>query len=379
MTARPLAVVGLGLFFLELCAVPSSASEAQAFITINRAFDVLDSKAAPRKQFAQAAAKWGRRTVSFAGLDVTAAMLSALAATPAQEPLVRALRESWRRPVDLDDLLFFLDDVLAAKEVRNVFIPAGRARNAGILVHPDDVFGHGTPRRYAGSDAQISIEKPERPTEVEPATDGDPLGPGWTARYPNPESEEDMLAALAKLRPDFAARLRALLQQLRTQGAEVYLGSTVRRRERGYLMWGAFMLSRAKAEPEVRREVSTLDQLNTTWGLHIPIRWLHPGGWLATREQAARMAEAYDVVYATRSGAHTSDHYDGLAVDFVAVGLPRKLQLVAPDGARASFDLSAPEQTRDLSLTPELIDWVEKAFRFKKLKSDYPHWSDARE
>jgi hypothetical protein len=124
-------------------------------------------------------------------------------------------------------------------------------------------------------------------------------------------------------------------------------------------MWGAFLLSRARHEREVRERVSTLKRLNRAWDLHVPIRWSHPAGWRATRRQATRMAESYQVVYATRGGARDSDHYEGRAVDLTCVGLPRTLRLVGPDGAQRTFDLSAPEQTRDLDLTPELIAWVE--------------------
>jgi hypothetical protein len=51
---------------------------------------------------------------------------------------------------------------------------------------------------------------------------------------------------------------------------------------------------------------------------------------------------------------------------------------VAPDGAGRSFDLMEANQTRDLSLTPELIEWIEAHFQLSKLRSDYPHWDDAQ-
>ncbi|MEO0813792.1 MAG: hypothetical protein AAFY60_13075, partial [Myxococcota bacterium] len=85
-----------------------------------------------------------------------------------------------------------------------------------------------------------------------------------------------------------------------------------------------------------------------------------------------------DVVYATRRGAQASDHYDGDAVDFVALGLPRTLSLKAPDGTKKTFDLSHPTQPRDLSITPGVVGWIEKHFDFAKLRSDYPHWNDSK-
>jgi hypothetical protein len=50
-------------------------------------------------------------------------------------------------------------------------------------------------------------------------------------------------------------------------------------------------------------------------------------------------------------------------VDITAVDLPRALTLVAPSGTRRTFDLSAPDQSRDLSLSPGLIDWIEVHFQ----------------
>jgi len=105
--------------------------------------------------------------------------------------------------------------------------------------------------------------------------------------------------------------------------------------------------------------------------------WSHPEGWPATREAARRMADAYDVVYANEQGARHSKHYDGLAVDLAATGLPRKLELVAPDHARRTFDLSGADEPRDLSLTPVLVKWIERHFAFEKVTDDYPHWNDA--
>ena len=67
-----------------------------------------------------------------------------------------------------------------------------------------------------------------------------------------------------------------------------------------------------------------------------------------------------------------------MAVDLVAVGLPRVLVLEGPSGERRRFDLSRPDEPLDLSLSPELIDWIERHFGLEKVASDYPHWNDAR-
>jgi len=257
-------------------------------------------------------------------------------------------------------------------------VTSSRARSAGILVHPDDVFSD-EPRLY-GAKATLAVDRPRPRTEYPPAQDGESLGPRWTMRFPNLNSEKAMLAGLKKRRPEsgFASRIDSLIVQLRQQGAKVWLNSTLRNPKRGYLMWGAFLLSRAVDDAELREIVMRLQSANRDWGLDVEIEWVHADGLAATREAARQMADAYEVVYATEAGARASDHYSATAVDLVALGLPRSITLVSPVGESARFDLSGPAETRDLSLSPALIRWIEEHFELAKLRSDYPHWTDAR-
>lgn len=333
-----------------------------------------------RKAFAEAGALLGDWRLQFAGVDLDGPALQALAAKEPGEPFTRVVREALKRPVDVEDFAFFLDDLLeaGANGLRGVpvWVGPGRARAAGLLVHPDDVFAQ-KPRRYGEVSDRLELDEPEDQSTLEPAADGDPLGPRWTARYQNPEGDQQLMAALKKKSPQFAKRLHHLVEQLRAQGGDVELASTVRNRKRGYLMWGSFALSQATNAKQVDGTVKLLRRLNWQWKHNVPIAWRADGDWENTVEAARQMKETYDVVYATRRGAQFSDHYDGRAVDVVVVGLPRTLKLKAPDGATQTFDLSDPDETRDLSLTPALVDWIEQHYGFKKLRADYPHWSDA--
>ena len=176
----------------------------------------------------------------------------------------------------------------------------------------------------------------------------------------------------------FMARMESLTRQLEYQGAEHWVTSTVRSKHRGYLMWGGFVLSKCKVESCVEEQVAMLDDRNQGWGLNVDIVWTDPAGWQATVEKARQMKDAYDVVFATENGARRSNHYGGSSMDLVALGLPQSVHLDAPDGESMDFDLSGVEHTRDLSMEPEIIAWVETHFALRKLKSDYPHWNDAR-
>jgi len=353
-------------------------------LAINRRFEVLPAPAAgdwgpPLRAAARQLGSW---KLELSGVEVDEARL--LGVLDSGDPeLERALRVQFKRALDLEDFLYFLDDVLVAGKRglrgRDVVVTSGRARSAGILIHPDEVFRK-RPRRYGERQQSLAIDRPEPQQAYAPAEDGEVLGPRWTGRYPNPATSDEMLSALEGTRPQsrLASRIRDLMGQLERQGAVVFLTSTLRRRERGYLMWGAFLLSRAANANEGSAIQRKLARANREWKLGIPIRWQHPEGWPATQEAARVMAEAYEVVYATEEGARASNHYDGVAVDFVAVGLPDRLTLEAPDGAKRTFDLSSPEQTRDLSLSPTLIEWIELHYELLKLRSDYPHWDDAR-
>ncbi len=366
-------------------ATAAPSSNIDRALNINRQWDILPDYETNSKRtlLSRAGTLLGAWRIELAGIEINGTSLLQMASAEPAYDVVRVVREHLRRPIDLEDFLFFLDDVLLAGEHglrgKQVFVPSGRARLAGILVHPQDVFSKNQPRNYGDKKRVLNIDQPKQPADLSPAADGTPLSPEWTARFLNPETEEAMMVALDKTSPSssFPSRLRNLFGQLRRQGAEVNVQSTVRSPERGYLMWGAFALSRLNTPASVQHWIRRLDHYNNQWNLNIPIRWRHPAGWEATIKAAREMADAYNVVYATQRGARYSDHYDGIAIDFSAVGLPARLELVSADGStRQRFDLSQSYATRDLNLTPALIDWVEENFYLQKLRMDYPHRRD---
>jgi hypothetical protein len=365
-----------------LFALTSYGSPPAALPTIatNRRYDVLTEGLSARDALREAGERLDNWVIQVAGHDVDGVFLRELADTAPDEPIERVVRESMRRPVDLPDFLLFLDDVLQAGEQGRrgepFWISAGRLRAAGAFLHPDDVF-RDKPRLW-GARAVLSVDQPVPQEGLEPPPPGTGPDPRWTALYGNPPDEAAHWRALAAENEPFADRLQLLVAQLRAQGVGVYLSSSVRYRERGYLMWGAFELSRADDAADVARITTMLDEVQTEWGLEVPITWRAGEDWRATVDAARAMADSYDVVFATRRGAEFSNHYGGQAIDFVALGLPRTLTLEAPDGVSATWDLSAASEARDLSLTPPVIDWIEEHFELRKLRSDYPHWSDAR-
>ena len=353
-----------------------SAAMAQAPIRANGTLDVLPQTTDVRVQLQHAA--WHLAdgpVVELAGVRVDAQRLAEWASTPPGTDVQDLARSDLARAIDLGDVILMLDDVIAQARSTPVVLPAGRARSAGLLIHPTDVF-RAASRNYVGRTVQT--DRPTAQRWVPPALDGDPLGVRWTTRFANPGTAAGQLDAIRDERPnsDLPERIALLTAQLEAQGAVVWVTSTARDPRRGYLLWGSFILSKADSPSSVARVVARLEKARTDWGLTVPIEWNHPDGWRGTVRAATEMAETYDVVYATEGGARSSNHYGGFAVDMVALGLPETLVLYGPDGAQRQFDLSGSQHTRDLSLEPELIRWIERHYRLRKLDSDYPHWTD---
>jgi hypothetical protein len=371
-------------------AIAARVQERLLYLPVDRAFQMLSAdpelKGDERRTalYADAARQLGDWKLELAGFDVTGATFAEIVrkVREEEEPLLRALREGVRRPVHPDDLLYFLDDVLRAGRGvlagRQVHLTAARLRNSGVTLHPAEVFKGKPHRDYPWKFPILPIDEPKPPEGLTPPKDGAVLGPDWAARYENPETEDGRLASLAKKNPRLHKKVKLLTDQLKKQGADVFVDSTVRAPERGYLMWGAFLLKSASSDKQLKERTALLNKLNKEWKRNVSIQWRHPDGFEATVAAATAMADTYGVVYATKGGAKKSSHYEGEAVDFTVVGLPRTVELVAPNKKKARFDLSAAGETRDLSLSPELIEWVEKNFRLRKLKSDYPHWNDRR-
>ncbi len=352
-----------------------SALAVVTAIPIDRTLEALPKD--PRAALLAAGEKLAAKKIVVGGYELDGAALQAVARS--KDPsLLRAVREGLHRPIDLEDFIFFLDDVIVAKGAgARIVVTSDRARSYGILIHPHDVFGSPQQHKVYARDAHtLPTDDPPLQDNLEPAADGEPLGPRWAARYQQPATFAGRLDELEAANARFGKAMKSLVAQLERQGAAIIVESAVRSRARGYLIYGSYYLSRAKSRSELTRRIDRLVEYNRSWSLAVPIEWHHPGGFLATVEAARRMADTYGVDFASIQGARRSDHYDGRAIDLVAVDLPRRLELAAPDGATHSFDLSAPEETRDLSLTPALIEWVETHFGVKKLRTDYPHWKD---
>lgn len=349
----------------------------------DRTFQILDPQGTLAEHLGVAAVCLKGVRIDFAEASLDSSRLAAWSraiGSELPENQTRTLREAIGRPVDPSDFVLWLDDVCASasslRGVEGLAVPPGRARTAGLLVHPREVFGRDVVRYGRVRSKPLSLEAPPDYRAMKAPPDGSPVGPEWAARFLEPESDRDKLKVLVRRNPAFGQRVETLLAQLQGQGAMVRVESAVRSPERGYLIYGSYLLSRAEGPKSAQERIDTLHRYRSAWGLDVPIRWKHPDGFRHSIRAARQLADTFGVDFATPRGARRSHHYRGNAVDIVAVALPRVLVLTGVDGRSARFDLSGPDETRDLNLTPRLVAWVEAHFRLRKLRLDYPHWSD---
>ena len=375
-----------GMLLLQSCLLWSIFSPTP-IIHLNSNWEVApqykNTKDGRLNQLGELTHRLGQEKIVLAGSKITKGLLEKIYVEGTSRPLTQVTREQIKRPINLIGFLKLLDDIVVAKETGvplppKIHLSSRRARKMGVLMAPREIF-RGIPvvypNGYASLDLSPHIATPSNET-TEPK-DSPYLGAGWTQKYPQPRGEKQKMKALEKLTDDdFHRRVESLINQLRKQQVKVYLGATVRSQERGYLIWGSYLLSTAQSRIEYRKAVRKLTRYKKRWKLKIPIRWYHPRGWETSRDLALEMVETYQTAFATRAAAEKSKHYEGRAIDMTTFHLPRKLLLESPCGVLGHFDLSASHQTRDLNLTPEVIDWIEKHFGMKKLRSDYPHWED---
>ena len=129
-------------------------------MAINRRWENLEAPTGPdqyRRALRQAGEKLGDWPIHLAGVRFSGPRLVELAEEARDEPILRVVREGLRRPIDLLDFLYFLDDVLTADGLRGrlLWITSGRARKSGILLHPDDIFKKGRPRVYGQGRSEL--------------------------------------------------------------------------------------------------------------------------------------------------------------------------------------------------------------------------------
>ncbi len=175
-----------------------------------------------------------------------------------------------------------------------------------------------------------------------------PSGAAWCSRYPTSTATEDLIEP-------FRSNTRRFIGALREAGARVVIDATLRPKERGYLMNGAWRIAREHVDPVSIEAFPGVD-----------IDWTCGGDPVKARAATAAMVETYGIAF---KPSLTSWHYEGRAIDMTIVW-SGTLKIRLATGARTGIS-AEPHSGMNREL------WAAGAgYGVHKLPSDAPHWSD---
>ncbi|MFL6350513.1 MAG: peptidoglycan-binding domain-containing protein [Bryobacteraceae bacterium] len=177
-------------------------------------------------------------------------------------------------------------------------------------------------------------------------------GHDWVSEYPNSTSPDDVAEP-------FRTNLKSFLGALAEAGAQVSIASTLRPRQRAYLMHFSFLIAAGATDASMVPTFSGVD-----------IDWIHRDSEgqpdpRATRNAAREMVTGYAIVYAP---ALDSRHTQGLAAD-MDIFWSGNLTILNAHG-RSLVISSTPRSGGNLQ-----IQAIGATYGVNKLASDPPHWS----
>jgi hypothetical protein len=174
----------------------------------------------------------------------------------------------------------------------------------------------------------------------------------WVQKFPNSTSTDDLV-------DPFKSNAKKFIAALKNACANVDIQSTLRPKERAYLMHWSFKIS-SGFDPEKVPEMKGVD-----------IEWVHRDSkgaknLAASKTAAEQMVAGYDIAF---EPALVSRHTEGNAID-MDIGWSAK-DLTIKDGA--GKDVTIKTTPKDGGNTD--LHKVGKSYNVIKLVSDPPHWS----
>lgn len=166
------------------------------------------------------------------------------------------------------------------------------------------------------------------------------------ARFPNSDRVSD-------LAPAFATQTNAFLAALRTAGATVRVSSTLRNRNRAWIMHYAWQIAKGEIEAGAVPPNPEVD-----------ILWDH-GDLKASRRAANAMVGLFGIRF---KPSLTSNHIEGTAID-MTIGWDQPMNIL--DAAGRSHRIDQPRSGN----TNTDLHAVGATYGLHKLASDPPHWS----
>jgi hypothetical protein len=178
-----------------------------------------------------------------------------------------------------------------------------------------------------------------------------PSGFVWVSKFPQSTSTDDLV-------DPFKSNCKKFISALEAAGATVSISSTLRPKERAYLMHWSFEVANG-LDPEKVPAMTGVD-----------IDWVHKDSKgnkniSASKTAAQAMMDGYDIVH---EPALTSRHTEGKAID-MDISWSGELKIKDAAGKEVSIK-GSPKDGGNTDLHK-----VGKSYNVIKLVSDPPHWS----
>jgi hypothetical protein len=208
-------------------------------------------------------------------------------------------------------------------------------------------------KRLAGSPVIPEI-KPV-PVSVGNGNLREPSGPQWANRWMPSKSIDDLVST-------FRTNVNRFINALRIAGVNVNVNTTLRPRQRAYLMHYAPLVAEGDIQPQ---DVPGEQGVNIDWVHRDPDGNPDPA---ESRKAASRLAEAFSVAY---PAAFPTRHMLGLAIDMTISWDKQVLKVI--DGNNITWTIKSLPRNGAGNLA---IHRLGATYGVLKLVNDPPHWSD---
>ena len=184
------------------------------------------------------------------------------------------------------------------------------------------------------------------------AADSTPSGKAWVDKFPGSSKTAD-------LEKDFRGKAEAFIKAAKDAGADVSISSTLRPKERAYLMHWSWMIGKKDHDAKT---VPAMD------GVAIE-RW--HGSKEASKKAAEEMMEGYGIAGLGVAPALASRHTEGKAVD-MQITWKGTLKVKNKDGVTVEID-TTPRNSTNAKLIE--VGATYDVIHFKAVEKDKVHWS----
>ena len=180
----------------------------------------------------------------------------------------------------------------------------------------------------------------------------EPSGKSWVKKFPGSNRVDD-------LEDGFREKAKAFIKAATDAGAEVKIASTVRPKERAYLMHWSWMIVNRDQDAKKIPAMKGVD-----------IDWWH-GDQAASKKRAQEMVDAYGLGHLKVPPALSSRHIEGKAIDMQIVW-SGDLKIKKSDGATVEIRSTPRDGTN-----PDLIavGATYGVIHFADVPKDRVHWS----